>query len=184
MRSVCLFCGSKCGDHPAYEDAARRFGAAVARRGLGLVYGGGNVGLMAVAADAALAGGGAVIGVIPGLLAAKEVAHAGLTELHIVASMHARKALMADRSAAFAALPGGFGTADELFEILTWRQLGIHAKPIGVLNTRGFFDPLLAWLDRMVAEGFLKRSNRELLQVSDDVDGLLDLLEAEMVTGE
>jgi uncharacterized protein (TIGR00730 family) len=176
MQHVCLFCGSECGDHPEFEASARRFGEVLARRGLGLVYGGGNIGLMGVAAEAVLSAGGSVVGVIPGHLADKELAHAGLTELHIVESMHARKALMAEKSAAFAALPGGFGTADEFFEILTWRQLGLHSKPIGLLNVRGFFDPLLLWMDRMVEEGFVKRRNRDLLHVNEDVDALLDRL--------
>ncbi len=141
MRRVCVFCGSQTGDHPIYADAARQMGKLLAQRHLGLVYGGGNVGLMGVLADAALQAGGEVIGVIPGGLAERELAHAGLTELHVVPSMHARKVLMAEKADVFVALPGGYGTADELFEILTWRQLGLHAKPIGLLNVAGFFDP-------------------------------------------
>ncbi|MFL5338765.1 MAG: TIGR00730 family Rossman fold protein [Gemmataceae bacterium] len=176
MRRVCVFCGSRTGDQPIYAEAAARLGSALVARGLGLVYGGGNVGLMGVLADAVLAAGGEVIGVIPGGLAEKELAHAGLTELHVVESMHARKALMAQRADAFIALPGGYGTADEFFEILTWRQLGLHGKPIGLLNVASFFDPLLAWADLMVREGFVKPHNRRLLQVSDEVEELLRLL--------
>jgi uncharacterized protein (TIGR00730 family) len=145
-------------------------------RGLGLVYGGGHIGLMGVLADAVLAGGGRVIGVIPRSLEAKELAHGSLTELHVVETMHQRKAAMADLSDAFAALPGGFGTADELFEILTWAQLGLHTKPIGLLNVAGFFDPLLAWIDRCRAEGFLREKHRRLLHVASSEAALLDLL--------
>jgi uncharacterized protein (TIGR00730 family) len=175
MRTVCVFCGSRHGG-PQFVEAARAFGAALARRGLGLVYGGGHVGLMGVLADAVLAAGRPVVGVIPRSLADKELAHAGLSELIVVETMHARKAVMADQSDAFVALPGGYGTGDELFEILTWAQLGLHAKPVGVLNVAGFFDPLLAWLDHMVREDFLKSSHRKLLRVAGDAEGLLELL--------
>jgi uncharacterized protein (TIGR00730 family) len=173
MRRVCVFCGSQTGDQSIYADAARQMGKLLAQRQLGLVYGGGNIGLMGVLADAVLATGGEVIGVIPGGLAERELAHAGLTELHLVQSMHVRKALMAEKADAFVALPGGYGTADELFEILTWRQLGLHDKPIGLLNVAGFFDPLLAWADLMVREGFVRPENRNLLQVSADPEALL-----------
>ena len=173
MRHVCVFCGSKTGDDPRFSAAARQLGESMVRRGLGLVYGGGNIGLMGVLADAMLATGGHVIGVIPRFLMDKELAHQSATEMHIVASMHERKARMADLADAFIALPGGFGTADELFEILTWRQLHLHDKPIGLLNTRGFFDALMAWLDVMVRDGFVKASNRDLLVVSADVEELL-----------
>jgi uncharacterized protein (TIGR00730 family) len=176
MRRVCVFCGSKTGEAERHSEAARQFGEGLARRGLGLVYGGGNIGLMGVLADAVLAGGGSVIGVIPRFMVKRELAHQGLTELLLVDGMHERKALMAEHADAFVALPGGFGTADELFEMLTWRQLHLHNKPIGVLNVGGFFDPLLAWLDVMVAEGFLKRANRELLIVRAQVDELLDAM--------
>ncbi len=176
MRSVCVFCGSSSGVNPAYAAAAREMGAAVAARGLSLVYGGGRVGLMGEVATAALAAGGAVVGVIPHALAAKEIALAEATELVVVDTMHQRKALMADRSDAFAALPGGFGTAEELFEILTWSQLGIHRKPVGLLNVNGFFTPLLAWLDHVVREGLLKPKHRELVLVADTVGDLLDRL--------
>jgi uncharacterized protein (TIGR00730 family) len=148
----------------------------MAARGLGLVYGAGNIGLMGILADAVLQAGGEVIGVIPQGLVDREVAHRGLTELRIVETMHQRKALMADLADGFAALPGGFGTGDELFEILTWAQLGLHGKPIGLLNVGGYFDPLLAWMDGMVLEGFLRPEHRKLLAVESEVDGLLDRL--------
>ncbi len=176
MRTVCVFCGSRHGGSPRYAQLARAFGEAIAGRGMGLVYGGGHVGLMGVLADAVLAAGRPVVGVIPRSLADKELAHRGLSELVVVETMHARKAVMADRADAFAALPGGYGTGDELFEILTWAQLGIHAKPVGLLNVAGFFDPLLFWLDHMVREDFLKETHRRLVHVAADPDGLLDLL--------
>jgi uncharacterized protein (TIGR00730 family) len=176
MRRVCVFCGSATGAVPAYAAAARRFGECLTRRKLGLVYGGGNIGLMGVLADAVLAGGGEVIGVIPGMLREKELAHGALTELHVVGSMHARKALMAEKADAFVALPGGYGTADEFFEMLTWRQLRLHDKPIGLLNVAGFFDPFLVWVDLMVREGFVKHANRTSLRVSEEAESLLDLL--------
>jgi uncharacterized protein (TIGR00730 family) len=176
MRRLCVFCGSSTGRDTVYTDAARRFGAALAARGLGLVYGAGNIGLMGVLADAALASGAEVIGVIPRALVERELAHARLTRLHVVDTMHERKALMADLSDAFAALPGGFGTGDELFEILTWAQLGLHDKPIGLLNVAGYFDALLAWLDHMVDESFLRPEHRALLLTRSEPDALLDLL--------
>ena len=176
MPRLCVFCGSNVGARPEYAAAAREFAAAAVRRGLGLVYGGGNVGLMGVVADAALAAGGEVIGVIPSALQAKELAHAGLTELHVVRSMHERKAVMADLSDGFAALPGGVGTLEELFEILTWGQLGIHAKPVGVLDTAGFFQPLLALLDHQVEEHFLKPKHRALVQVAAEPERLVEVL--------
>jgi uncharacterized protein (TIGR00730 family) len=176
MRRVCVFCGSNVGGRPEYAEAARRMGALIAGRGLGLVYGGGNIGLMGVLADATLRAGGEVIGVIPAALQAKELAHAGLTELFIVPSMHERKAKMADLADAFAALPGGYGTLDELFEILTWAQLGIHAKPVGLLDVAGYFTPLLAAVDRMTHERFVRPRHRALLRVADTPERLLDLL--------
>lgn len=176
MKRVCVFCGSRRSVSERYRQAAAEFGRLLVHRGLGLVYGGGNIGLMGVVADAVLQAGGEVIGVIPDMLAEKELAHQGVTELLVVESMHARKAVMADRAAAFVALPGGFGTADELFEILTWRQLGIHSKPIGLLNVAGFFDPLLAWMDRMVADDFVKPQNRLHLEVESDGASLLAAL--------
>jgi uncharacterized protein (TIGR00730 family) len=176
MKRLCVFCGSSAGGRPEYADAAREFGALMVRRGLGLVYGGGHVGLMGVLADAVLAGGGEVVGVIPQALVDRELAHPGLTELRVVGTMHQRKALMADLADGFAALPGGYGTADELFEILTWAQLGLHARPIGLLNTAGYFDALLAWLDQMVREQFLRPEHRRLLLTADGPAALLDLL--------
>jgi uncharacterized protein (TIGR00730 family) len=174
VRRLCVFCGSRPGTRPVYAETARRLGAALAGRGLGLVYGGGAVGLMGVVADAALAAGGEVVGVIPRKLSSKEIAHGGLTELHVVGTMHERKALMADRADGFIALPGGYGTCDELFEIVTWAQLGLHSKPIGLLNVAGYFDPLLAWCDHMVGEGFLKPEYRALLLVAGTVEGMLE----------
>lgn len=170
---LCVFCGSNPGTRPEYAVAAAAVGRALAERGWGLVYGGGNVGLMGVCADAALAAGGEVLGVIPDALMAAEVAHHGLTHLHVVRTMHERKALMADLSDGFAALPGGFGTLDELFEILTWAQLGIHAKPVALLNVAGFFDPLLAMLNHQMAEGFLQGKYRPLLRTAVTVEALL-----------
>lgn len=176
MKYLCVFCGSSKGGPAIYAETARRFGEALAARGWGLVYGGGHVGLMGILADAVLQAGGSVIGVIPRSMVERELAHRQLTELHVVETMHQRKALMAERAAAFAALPGGVGTADEFFEIVTWRQLRLHAKPIGLLNVAGFFDPLLAWLDRTVADGFLRSEHRASIHVATDVEGLLEML--------
>ena len=176
MQSVCVFCGSSAGARPEYAEAARRLGAALARRGLGLVYGGGHVGLMGVLADAALAAGGAVVGVIPQALVDRELAHGRLTELLVVDTMYQRKALMADKSDAFVALPGGYGTLDETFEVLTWAQLGLHAKPVGLLNVAGFFDPLLAWARHAVSEGFVKSQHLDLFTVEIKSEALLDAL--------
>jgi hypothetical protein len=159
-----------------YADAARDLGRALAGRNLALVYGGGRVGLMGVVASAALEAGGRVVGVIPHALAQKEIAQEDCTELVVVNTMHERKALMADRAGGFVALPGGYGTCDELFEILTWAQLGIHRKPVALLNVNGFFTPLLAWLDHVVSERLLKPRHRELLLVADTVPELLDRL--------
>jgi uncharacterized protein (TIGR00730 family) len=176
MMRLCVFCGSSAGGRPEYAEAAREFGALLARRRLGLVYGGGHVGLMGVLADAVLGGGGEVIGVIPQALVDRELAHPGLTELRVVGTMHQRKSMMADLSEAFIALPGGYGTLDELFEILTWAQLGVHAKPIGLLNVGGFFDLLLAWARHAAAEGFMRQQHVALLHVSTEAEGLLDAL--------
>src|SRR2546421_8445209 len=170
MKRLCVFCGSSSGRPSLYGEAARELGRALAARGLGLVYGAGHVGLMGVIADAALAAGAPVIGVIPRAMVEKELAHAGLTGLHIVDTMHQRKALMAELSDGFAALPGASGTADEFFEIMTWAQLGLHTKPIGVLNVSGYFDLLLRWLDQTVAEGFLKAKHRQLVLEADEPD--------------
>lgn len=176
MKYLCVFCGSSKGGPAIYAETARRFGEALTARGWGLVYGGGHIGLMGILADAVLQAGGSVIGVIPRSMVERELAHRQLTELHIVETMHQRKALMADRSDAFVALPGGVGTADEFFEIVTWRQLRLHAKPIGLLNVAGFFEPLLAWLDRTVTDGFLRAEHRSLIHVDEEIQGLLDRL--------
>ncbi len=174
---VCVFCGSSPGARPLYADAARSLAAVLVEREIGLVYGGGNVGLMGILADEMLALGGSVIGVIPESLRAQEVAHAGLSDLRIVDSMHARKATMADLADAFLALPGGLGTLEELLEITTWSQLHLHAKPIGVLNLAGYFDPLLAQLDHAVDERFLHPENRRLLIVHTKPHTLVDALQ-------
>jgi uncharacterized protein (TIGR00730 family) len=176
MKRLCVFCGSNAGGVAVYAEAARRFGHLLADRQIGVVYGGGHVGLMGVLAAAVLGRGGEVIGVIPQALVDRELAHAGLTELRVVATMHERKAVMADLADGFAALPGGYGTADELFEMLTWAQLGMHAKPVGLLNVNGFFDPLLAWLDHIVREGFLRPAHRRLLRDADEPEAVLTLL--------
>lgn len=173
MRRLCVFCGSARGVRPEYADAARALGAALGREGVGLVYGGGAVGLMGVLADAALEAGAHVIGVIPRTLVAREVAHRRLQELRIVESVHVRKAMMAELSDAFAALPGGLGTLEELCEVLTWAQLGIHAKPCAVLDAAGYFEPLLALLDHAVAEGFLRPAHRALVRTAETAEGLL-----------
>jgi uncharacterized protein (TIGR00730 family) len=173
LTRICVFCGSSAGVRPAYAKAAREVGAALARRKIGLVYGGGSVGLMGAVADAALAGGGEVIGVIPETLVARELAHSGLRDLRVVRSMHARKALMAELSDAFLTLPGAFGTLDETCEMLTWNQLEIHAKPCGILDVDGYYAPLLGFLDRAVEEGFLALESRALLVRDDEPDRLL-----------
>jgi uncharacterized protein (TIGR00730 family) len=177
MKRVCVFCGSSPGARPAYASAARELGAALARRGLGLVYGGGGVGLMGILADSALASGASVIGVIPKGLATKELAHAGLSDLRVVSSMHERKALMAELADAFIAMPGGLGTLEEICEILTWAQLGIHAKPCSLLNVEGYFDTLLAMLDHAVAERFVRPEHRALVLSGSDPSELLSALE-------
>jgi uncharacterized protein (TIGR00730 family) len=174
--NICVFCGSSSGASPAYAEAARQVGALIARRGLGLVYGGGRVGLMGIVADAALEAGGRVIGVIPQALATKEIAHDGLSELHVVPGMHERKALMATKSSAFLTLPGGIGTFEEFFEILTWGALGIHRKPIGVLNVEGFFDPLITLLDHGIAQRFINSDSLQSLMVSDQLESLITRL--------
>lgn len=178
MRSICVFCGSAMGTSPVFAKAARELGHELAARGMGLVYGGGRIGLMGQVAGAVLDRGGHVLGVIPHSLALKEIAQEDCTELIVVNTMHERKALMADRSDAFVAMPGGYGTCDELFEIITWAQLGIHAKPVALLNVNGFFTPLLAWLDHVVAEGLLRPKHRELLLVADTVPDLFAKLAA------
>jgi uncharacterized protein (TIGR00730 family) len=178
MNRVCAFCGSATGTHEIYARGAHALGRALARRNIGLVFGGGHIGLMGVLADAVLQAGGQAWGVIPQALVDRELAHTGLTKLHVVQTMHERKALMADLAEAFIALPGGFGTADELFEVLTWRQLGIHHKPIGILNVNGFLNHLLEWLDHASSEGFLRKDDRRLVEEADEPETLLDLLSA------
>lgn len=174
MKRLCVFCGSNIGMREAYRESARALGNEMARRGLGLVYGGGNVGLMGVIANAVLQGGGEVIGVIPDHLIAKEVEHRGLTDLRVVGTMHERKALMADLAHGFIALPGGFGTYDEFCEVVTWAQLGLHQKPCGMLNVAGFFDSLLAMFDHATREGFIRPDHRAMLRVSSEPNALLD----------
>ena len=176
LTSVCIFCGSRPGRDPAYLDAARAVGALLGSSGVDLVYGGGRVGLMGALADAALAAGGCVIGVIPQVLVDMEQGHPGLTELHVVGSMHERKRMMADLASAFVALPGGLGTFEELCEILTWAMLGIHRKPCAVLDVGGYYQPLLALLDHAVAQGFLRQAQRALLTSTDDPRDLLPAL--------
>ncbi len=177
MQRVCVFCGSKPGARDAYLEAARELGAALVERGYGLVYGGASVGLMGAIADEVLARGGEVIGVIPEALVSRELSHRGLTELHVVGTMHERKALMAAKSDAFIAMPGGFGTFEELFEVVTWGQLGIHRKAVGLLDVEGYYDPLLALVERGVAEGFIPESHQALLCLEPDPRRLLDRLE-------
>ncbi|MBN2753034.1 MAG: TIGR00730 family Rossman fold protein [Rhodospirillaceae bacterium] len=184
LRSVCVFCGSSPGLHPLYGEAADALGIALAKAGLRLVYGGGKVGLMGRIADAALAAGGAVVGVIPRFLMDLEVGHLGLTEMHIVSSMHERKAMMAQLSDAFAVLPGGIGTLEEMFEILTWGQLGLHPKPCGILNVSGYYNRLSGFLDHMVDEGFLKTSHRNALQSANTPEDLLTALKTAPVEHE
>jgi uncharacterized protein (TIGR00730 family) len=173
MRRIAIYCGSSRGNDPVLQEAAAALVTYLVRQGIGIVYGGGKVGIMGVIADAALAAGGEVIGVIPESLLAKELGHATLTELHITRSMHERKQMMVDLSDGFIALPGGFGTLDELFETLTWLQLSFHHKPVGILNVNGFFDHLLVFLDHMTASGFLKPEHRASLLTETDPAALL-----------
>ena len=174
FKRLCVFCGSSPGDNPVYSEAAKHAGAELARRGIALVYGGGRVGLMGMVADAVLAAGGHVTGVIPEALMAKEVGHRGLPDLRVVKTMHERKALMAELSDGFVALPGGFGTFDEFFEIVTWAQLGLHSKPCGLLNVNGFYDPLLGLVDRAIEERFIKPKQRDLIVVESEFGALLN----------
>ena len=176
MKRVCVFCGSSSGRRAEYEYAARAMGEALVERGLELVYGGGNVGLMGVIADTVMRAGGRVIGVIPQALADREIANIGVTDLRVVDSMHTRKAMMADLADAFVAMPGGVGTFEEFFEAVTWTQLGVHRKPCGLLNVEDFYTPLANFIDHAVDEGFLKAVHRRAIVVSDDPDELLDLL--------
>ncbi len=174
--SLCVYCGSRPGELPAYSDAARAVGREIGRRGWQLVYGGGRAGLMGVVADAALDAGASVVGVIPHSLMDRELGHVGLTELHVVDTMHQRKTLMAERSDAFLALPGGIGTFEELFEVWTWRQLGYHDKPIGLLNVAGYYDTLLSFLQHSLGQGFMASAQSELLQVDTDAVALIERL--------
>lgn len=184
MQKFCVFCGSNPGGEPAYSEAAVNVGRLIASRGGRLVYGGGRVGLMGSVANAALEAGGEVIGVMPRSLVEKEIAHNGLTKLHIVESMHERKALMEKLSDAFLLLPGGFGSWDEFSEIVTWAQLGIHAKPCGILNVAGYYDPFLAQIDRAVAEGFVRPAHRNMVLVASDAGMLLSRLMSAPVVSE
>ena len=177
MQRVCVFCGASSGRLPAYAEAARAFGAAAAARGTGIVYGGGRVGLMGAVADGALSAGGEVIGVIPQELVDRELAHGGLSKLHVVGSLHERKALMAELSDGFVALPGGFGTLDELLEQLTWSQLGLHDKPVGLLDVEEYWRPLIALARHATAEGFVRGSDLAAIAVATDAPGLLGRLE-------
>jgi uncharacterized protein (TIGR00730 family) len=178
LRRVCVFCGSKHGVRPEYTEAARAMGAALVAGGIDLVYGGGKVGLMGVVADAVLDAGGEVTGVIPDHMSDREIAHYGLTDLRVVGSMHERKALMYELSDGFVALPGGLGTLEELFEITTWSQLGLHAKPTGLLDVDGFYAPLVGFLDQLVTEGFVSDRHRRLLRVAAEPGDLLERLAA------
>lgn len=178
MRSVCVFCGSLTGSDPVYAEAARDFGRRLAARGLGLVYGGGHVGIMGAVADGVLGAGGTVVGVIPASMVERELAHPGLTECLVVRTMHERKALMNARSDAFVALPGGIGTLDELFEAWTWAQLGVHRKPVALLDVGGFWGPLVALADHLSERGFLADDSRDMLLADRDPERLLDRLDA------
>lgn len=177
VRSVCVFCGASIGTHPAYREAAVALGQAIARRGLTLVYGGSSVGLMGAVADAAMAAGGEVIGVMPQSLIDAEIGHKGLPRLEVVDGMHARKARMAELSDAFIALPGGLGTLEELFEVWTWGQLGYHAKPLGLLDVNGFYEKLGGFLDHIVEEGFVRPQHRAMLLLGKQPDELLNAME-------
>lgn len=174
MKSICIFLGANPGNDPKYADAARAMGRELARRNITTVYGGSNMGLMGILAESAMEAGGNVVGVIPRSLVQKEVAHTGLSELHIAESMHERKALMAELSDGFIAMPGGIGTMDEIFEIFTWAQLGFHTKPCGLLNVDGYYDPLLGFLDNVVNEGFLKGMHREKLVTGTTPSEIID----------
>lgn len=181
--TICVFCGSRPGTDPAHLEAATLFGRELGARAWRLVYGGGKVGLMGALADAALAAGAEVVGIIPESLMQREVGHRQLSELHVVPTMHVRKQMMADRADAFVALPGGLGTLEELFEVWTWRQLGYHQRPLGLLNSGGYFDPLLAFIERSVQEDFVSRQQQALLLVDAGVGALLDRIAAALPAG-
>jgi uncharacterized protein (TIGR00730 family) len=174
MKRICVFCGSSPGVRPEYADAAQAMGRALAGQGMGLVYGGGRVGLMGIVADAVMQAGGEAVGVIPEALMRREVGHQALTELHVVGSMHERKALMADLSDGFVAMPGGYGTFEEFCEVITWSQLGIHPKPCALLNVAGYYDALLAMFDHGVAEGFIRPQHRAMVLTEADPDRLIE----------
>lgn len=176
--TLCIFCGSNVGRQAQYVQGAQAMGQLLVRHHIRLVYGGGKVGLMGALADAMLAEGGEVVGVIPDFLMEMEVGHAGLTELHVVDSMHTRKQLMAELSDAFVAMPGGIGTLEELFEVFTWAQLGLHRKPLGLLNLEGYYDPLMGFFQQMIKEEFFRHENREMLSIHHDPEALLELLRA------
>ncbi len=176
--SLCVYCGSRAGADPAHLQAAEQLGQAIGRRGWRLVYGGGRVGLMGAVADATLAAGGTVVGVIPESLMRLEVGHRGLSELLVVRTMHERKQAMAERADAFVALPGGIGTFEELFEVWTWRHLGYHQHPIGLLDVKGYYEPLMAFLDRSVVEGFVNEAQMAMVERQSNVEELLDRLHA------
>ena len=176
LKRICVFCGSSTGFDPVHREAATGFGRSLAAEGLELVYGAGSVGLMGALADAVLQAGGHVIGVIPRFLATRELLHEGLADVRLTQTMHERKALMSELSDAFVALPGGLGTFEELFEVLTWAQLGLHQKPIGLLNIAGYFDPLVAMIDRAIDDGFCREQHRLLFVVDDQPDRLLHRL--------
>lgn len=184
MKNVLVYCGSSFGQNEIYQSTAKNLGKLLAQQSLRLVYGGGSGGLMGVVADAVLENGGEVTGIIPSFMEAWEVQHKGLTECIVVDSMHVRKQLMAERADAVIALPGGWGTLDELFEILTWRQIGLHKMPIGLLNTNGFYDDLLVMLDRMVTEGFVREANAKFLIIDDNIESLLEKLRNDSYEGE
>jgi uncharacterized protein (TIGR00730 family) len=184
VKNILIYCGSSAGHNEIYKKTATQVGETLAKKGLSLVYGGGSVGLMGTVADAILANGGEAIGVIPSFMEPWEVQHKGLTECIVTETMHTRKQIMAEKSDAVIALPGGWGTLDELFEILTWRQLGLHKMPIGVLNTNGFYDDLLKMLEKMVSEGFLKDANLKFLIIDDNIESLLEKLKNDSSEGE
>ncbi len=178
MQRVCVFCGSSPGVKQEYAVGARELGLVLAKKNIDLVYGGGHVGLMGIVADAAMSAGAKAIGIIPRCLADKEVAHQGLTELKIVQTMHERKAQMSELSDGFIAMPGGFGTLEELFEVITWAQLGIHKKPFGLFNVAGYYDKLIEFMDYQVEQGFVPQRHREMIIVSDEAEQLVEMLES------
>ena len=178
MKSICVFCASGLGNNPVYGEKAFELGKLLAEKNIATVYGGANIGVMGKLADGALSAGGKVLGIIPDFLKKKEIAHDGLAELITVKTMHERKALMQEKSDGFITLPGGFGTMEELFEILTWGQLGLHRKPIGILNVNGYYEPLIQLVDKMIEEGLLREDFRKMLLISDSADELLDKMES------